>query len=205
MACKFSKCKSKIIGLIKVGKNQRVPNNGKGYTGSDRYCRRHQVFEPWWPFCILCKSKRVAWEARGDTDGYCYICVKNKSHIKEELDLTDPILNDSKDGLWATVVKKSYKTYTVAHKPKEAADLTLVSEAVAEAQRIAEMRRLEAEAAERELQKIIADEKKRLEEETTRKKDMEESALRDRFAKLFQKEFTIQEIRMLLDFIDKTF
>ena len=219
-------CGAKIIGRTKISESQRrlgTPSDDKGFTGSTEYCYRHQIFESWWPYCCYCQSKRVAYDAKKETAGLCFVCIQDKVYeYEQDIELTDPILSGfvpkskvvvpatvpSPNGAWTTVIKKTITAKPTNAAPKSTKDefpelspikaRAMQSDVVKEAQRQAEATRLAALTAEAALKQAMAAEELRLATEmrdNIAKKERENS---DALAAAFAAGFTPQMTESLL-------
>jgi hypothetical protein len=219
---KVGVCGAKPVGRTKLSDRQinlGVPADEYGYTGSDMYCKRHQIFEKYWPYCKVCHDKRVCCDAKGKTAGYCFECISNKTHEKQSLniELSDQILiapsrvkpvvvkTESPNGAWTSVVKKSEKKST----KEDFQELNsiklqvLQSETVKEAMRQAEASRIAALAAEEAYKQIVAAEELRIANEISNKIKQEERENTESLAAEFAAGFNPQLTKELLAVIRK--
>jgi hypothetical protein len=136
----------------------------KKITGSKLFCENHQIFEPWWPRCTICRNSRVDPRASKTTAHMCRKCILDGAHIVPKT-FSDPVLDltaaaASPSGPWAEVVNKyAKKVYKTDTKP---AQVAVESTAVTAAKAALEIARKAAQEAEAAHARAIAEEQARV-------------------------------------------
>jgi hypothetical protein len=84
--CRYEYQNKKCCGDEVVGYNAEAKSPFN--RGSDQFCARHQIIEPWWPLCYKCKSSKVAHYYMGMTQRKCHECMK-EVFARDEEDFSD--------------------------------------------------------------------------------------------------------------------
>lgn len=193
-------CTANVVGRRILSTRDRelgVVCDTKGYTGSNQYCVKHQIFEDWWAVCRGCGHDQVAWYAKGTNAGLCYICIKTIEENKVG-DLKPPPVEESNE--WTRVVSKNAPLAKVKVViPASNVKITETAEIKA-AKATAEQKEAEAHAARQILIAAIKVEESKA--ENSRAQAKYDAELRSQWSKFIKQTHPIELIQRLLDEAD---
>lgn len=218
-----SLCAKPVLKLAPISERQKnlgVPCDSNGFTGSNDKCERHVIFEKYWPWCTYCQDLKVAFDSKGITAGYCYMCINNKYHLNKpgKQELKNSLLDCDEfessflpSTTWATkittkpVTKKELlndEDFPQTLSPVKSVKVeALLTDAVKEKNRIVAEKRIAFAASEADLKKTLDDEERRITSEHSVLNKQRAADTKASLAASFAVGFNDRQSEILLDFI----